>query len=121
LRSPGKGQGREDSSSDVEHMLASKKRVRIPWKERSSALVAIMVMICLQTGGVTMAQQSSGITVAPELQNLLLSPELLSVQDYQEPNYFYVVPEWREAGYSEVEGAHITINPWDYVDWGYDP
>lgn len=102
-------------------MLASKKRLRIPWKARNSALVAIMVMICLQAGGVTMAQQSSGITVAPELQGLLLSPELLSVQDYQEPNYFYVVPEWREAGYSEVEGVHITINPWDYVEWGYDP
>lgn len=102
-------------------MLASTKRLRIPSKMRNMALVAIMVAVCLQTGGITLAQDSASLMVAPELQRVLLSPELLAVQDFLEPNYFYVLPEWREAGYSEVEGVHITIDPWDFVDWGYDP
>ena len=101
-------------------MLASTKRLRIPSKMRNMALVAIMVAVCLQTGGITLAQDSASLMVAPELQRVLLSPELLAVQDFLEPNYFYVLPEWREAGYSEVEGVHITIDPWDFVDWA-DP
>ena len=102
-------------------MLASTKRLRIPSKMRNMALVAIMVAVCLQTGGITLAQDSASLMVAPELQRVLLSPELLAVQDFLEPNYFYVLPEWREAGYSEVEGVHITIDPWDFVDCGYVP
>lgn len=98
-------------------MLASKKRLRIPWKVRQGLVVAVMLLLGLQTGGVTFAQQ----TVAPEMQNALLSPELLSIQDVLEPAYFYVVPEWREAGYQEVADVHITIDPWDFVEWGYDP
>lgn len=101
-------------------MLLGTKRLRIPWMSSQRArhlLVGVLLLALLgvQGGHVARAQ------VAPELRDRLMSPELLMVQDLLEPMYFEVLPEWRAQGYKEVENFHLTINPWDYVDWGYDP
>lgn len=119
---PGYGSKLEDLSSEVEHMLAGKQRLRIPNKVGHNVMrlvlsVAVIMLIGLQAGDVTHSQ----VTAAPEAKDRLRSVELLTARDYLEPSYFDVLPQWREEGQSEVEGVHITIDPWDFVDSGYDP
>lgn len=108
-------------------MLAGKLRLRIPCTLRGrmcgvTFCVALVLVAALAAGDVSvLAQQTFGMMVAPELQEILRSPELLSIQDVLEPTYYEVQAAWYEQGYREVEDVHIVINPWEFVEWGYDP
>src|SRR5690625_965072 len=107
---------------EVGHMLAGENTFHSQCTVRPKRIslvvgMAVVLMIALLSTHVAQAQ----ITAAPERKTGSLTSELLNVQDLLEPMYFDVLPHWLEEGLEEAEDFHLTIDPWDYVDWGYDP
>lgn len=105
-------------------MQAGNQELRKP-KGRQALRICLSLVLVLLIGlqaNVTHSQQS----VAPELRDRLRQlmadgNELISVQDLLEPFYFEMLDEWEAAGIRPVENVHITLNPWDFVEYGYDP